>query len=140
MALPEVHRDVEGIADTYCMFCGWPVMLAEDPDRQDFCDHVLFMALGESGIVYVGESARKALIGAGFSVSAYAQEWEVLGPDVDAAGDSDDDESPSVSDLVASMSSALEPPEGLLLVDDPAFLGDTTLYLGLGRWSAGEPD
>lgn len=138
-----VHRDIEENPNTYCLFCGWPIILTEDPNRQDFCEHVLFMALDEGGVTYVGARAAEELTGLGWTVTA-GSDWALDPPGTDASASDEDDEEfdadePSTSDVVHAVAAALDPPEGLLLIDDPAFFGDSAMYLGLGRWP-GESD
>lgn len=136
--LQVIHRDVEEIPNTYCLFCGWPIILAEDPNRQDFCEHVLFMALDEGGVAYLGARAREELTTQGWTVTA-GTDWALKPPNSDSSesevDDDFDDDEPSVSEVVQALAAALNPPEGLLLIDDPAFFGDSALYLGLGRWT-----
>lgn len=135
--LPIVHTNAEEITNIYCLFCGWPVILAEDPDRQDFCEHVSFFALDEGGVTHVGDEALKRLSDAGFTVERGKNDCLVTPPR--EGGDSDDsdedDDWQSVSELIELMAQAIDAPEGLVLINDSQFLGDPAMYIGFARWS-----
>jgi hypothetical protein len=138
--LPIIHTSAEDITNIYCLFCGWPAILAEDPDRQDFCEHVLFFALDDGGVTHVGDEASRRLSKAGFMVEIGANDCLVTPPRQDGDSthgpeDDDYDDGHSVSELVAVMAQALSAPEGLVLVSDSQFLGDPAMYIGFARWS-----
>ncbi len=143
-------RDVEDVTNTYCLFCGWPIIVAEDPNQTDFCEHVLFVAMDEGGVTHVGDRAREYLTAKGVTVTAWGAEWEISFPSVpehetpsmrEAPGESEafdpdevDEEAPAVADTVRNLADAFDLPEGLLIHDRSGFLGDPDLYIALGRW------
>jgi hypothetical protein len=138
--LPISHTSAEDITNIHCLFCGWPAILAEDPDRQDFCEHVVFFALDDSGVTHVGAEASRRLSEAGFTVEIGANDCLVTPPrqegdSTDTSEDDDYDDWHSVSELVAAMAQALSAPEGLVMVSDSQFLGDPAMYIGFARWS-----
>lgn len=140
--LPTMPRSGDEIHDTYCLFCGWPVIIADDPDKTDFCEHVLFVATDEGGVTHIGIKAREYLAAEGIVVTAWGAEWEVAFPaspdnaaDLGALDSEDvDDVTPTVAETVQKLADAFEIPEGLLIHDQAAFLGDPALYIALGRW------